>query len=449
MEPPFIELLMSRFEKADSKIALIVDGNSIDYRQLRLGTEAWQRSLSDAGIQSGSVVLLRGDFTADSVSALLALLRIGAISILLAPVSDNKADEYKEIGQAEFFVCALQNEVKRLSNSAEHPLYGELRAIGEPGIVLFSSGSTGSAKGTVHSGARLLEKFRPAGKDLRTLAFLLFDHIAGFDTLFYCLANTSTLVLPSTRSPQAIAQLIQYHSVEVLPAAPSFLNLFLLSGAAESYDLSSLKIITYGSEMMPDATLANLGRAFPNVALLQKYGTSETGALPARSEDSSSRWLKLGAKGFEWRVREDMLEIKAKTSMLGYLNAPSPFTDDGWFQTQDKVEVRGEYLRFLGRQSDIINIGGQKVFPAEVEALILGVEDVIEAAVFGKPHAILGSIVVARIHASADADHKQLRQKIRSHLSSQLETFKVPQKFEFTDHALTSERFKQIRRTSE
>ncbi len=67
--------------------------------------------------------------------------------------------------------------------------------------------------------------------------------------------------------------------------------------------------------------------------------------------------------------------------MLGYLNAPSPFTEDGWFMTGDRVDVDGEYIRFLGRDSGIINVGGQKVYPAEIESVIGALENIDEVAI--------------------------------------------------------------------
>jgi acyl-CoA synthetase (AMP-forming)/AMP-acid ligase II len=95
---------------------------------------------------------------------------------------------------------------------------------------------------------------------------------------------------------------------------------------------------------------------------------SELGILRCKSKAADSLWVKIGGEAFETRVREGLLEIKAKSAMLGYLNAPSPFTDDGWFKTGDLVEVDGECFRILGRKSDLINVGGEKVYPAKSKA---------------------------------------------------------------------------------
>lgn len=446
MTASMVDTLIGRFADSGDTIALVTEDDAFSYADLADSIDRWSGCLTASGIAQGSTVLLRGDFTLDSISALFALMQAGAINIILSPTSFAKQDEFSEIGRAQFCVDTLCGSITPMAHYGDHPLYDQLRNDGEPGIVLFSSGSTGRSKGTVHNGARLLERYRTPGKNLRTLAFLLFDHIAGLDTLFYSLANTSTLVLPKSRAPDDVSRLIAAHKVAVLPASPSFLNLLLLSGAATRHDLSSLKIITYGSEMMSPATLERCAAAFPGVRLIQKYGTSETGALPTKSKSNTSTWLNLGGDGFEWRERDGMFEVRAKTAMLGYLNAPSPFTEDGFFKTGDRVEVDGDFVRFLGRDSDIINVGGQKVFPAEVENLIREVPGVKEVAVFGEPHALLGAAVVARIRPSSDEPQAELRKRIRAHMTGQVEAYKIPQKFQFTDEQLTTDRFKVIRR---
>ena len=97
--------------------------------------------------------------------------------------------------------------------------------------MLFSSGSTGKPKAALHDFAVLLEKFRTPRPRHRMMAFLLFDHIGGINTLFTSLATGGTLVITSDRRPDAVAALIERHKVETLPTTPTFLNLLLLSEA--------------------------------------------------------------------------------------------------------------------------------------------------------------------------------------------------------------------------
>ena len=148
---------------------------------------------------------------------------------------------------------------------------------------------------------------------------------------------------------------------------------------------------------MPQSTLDSVRRQFPGVDLLQTYGLSEVGVLRSQSREDGSLWVRVGGEGFQTKVVDGILWIKSQYAMVGYLNAPSEFDEGGWFNTQDQVEVDGDYFRILGRVTDLINVAGQKVYPAEVESVILEIDNVQDVAVYGEKHALLGNIVVAKI----------------------------------------------------
>ena len=140
-----------------------------------------------------------------------------------------------------------------------------------------------------------------------------------------------------------------------------------------------------------------------------------------------------------------MLEIKAKSTMMGYLNAPSPFTEDGWFKTGDAVEVNGEYIKILGRKSEIINVGGEKVYPQEVENVIRELDDIVDVTVFGEKNPIIGNIVCAKILLNSEKNKKQFEKKLKQYCSKKLKKYMVPVKLIFTKEELHSERFKKNR----
>ena len=143
---------------------------------------------------------------------------------------------------------------------------------------------------------------------------------------------------------------------------------------------------------------------------------------------------------------DGMLEVKAKSAMMGYLNAPSPFTEDGWFMTGDEVEVDGEYMRILGRKSELINVGGLKVFPTEVESVILTMDGVEDVAVSGESSALTGSIVKARVKISTGETIAGFRKRLRAYCKGKLETYKIPQKVVLVDEMMTGARFKKMRK---
>jgi acyl-CoA synthetase (AMP-forming)/AMP-acid ligase II len=194
---------------------------------------------------------------------------------------------------------------------------------------------------------------------------------------------------------------------------------------------------------MPEQVLKKFNQLLPHISMQQTYGLSELGILRSKSEKSDSLWVKLGGEGFEIRIVNGILQIKAESAMLGYLNAPNPFTDDGWFDTGDEAEVNGEYIKILGRKSDIINVGGEKVYPAEVESVILELEDVLEVVVFGEKNPIVSNIVCVKIYPRSDSDPSELIKRIKDHCRSRLQNFKVPVKILISTEPLHTARFKK------
>ena len=86
--------------------------------------------------------------------------------------------------------------------------------------------------------------------------------------------------------------IIEKHRVALLPTTPTFLNMVLVSGAWQEHDLSSLEVITYGTEPMPTSTLEGLNRIFPRITLKQTYGLTELGIFSTKSKNSASTWMK-------------------------------------------------------------------------------------------------------------------------------------------------------------
>lgn len=444
-----IDFLLERFKENLENDAIIWQNKIFSYKWLLEKIEYWTREMASRKMDPGSVVILEGDFSPNSVAILLALIQHSCISVPLTVRNATVKHEYTKIAQGEVRFSIDKNDdvqIRKLNRTASHEYYSYLRQKNHPGLVLFSSGSTGESKAAVHDFVRLFEKYRTRRQDLRTLTFLLYDHIGGVDTLFYSLSNGSCIITVRDRSAETVCKAVQDHKVEVLPVSPSFLNLLILSQVYKRYDLSSLKYITYGAEVMPETTLKKCHELFPDVTLLQKFGTTEVGTLRSKSKSSDTTWVKIGGEGYDVRVIDGILQIKARSAILGYLNAPSPFTEDGWFITGDLVECNGEYMKILGRKKEMINVGGEKVNPAEVENIIYQLENVNEVGVYGEENPIMGNIVCAKISLIESEDHKTFIKKVKSHCASKLERYKVPVKITIVDHKLHSDRFKKMRR---
>jgi acyl-coenzyme A synthetase/AMP-(fatty) acid ligase len=401
------------------------------------------------GVCPGQVVAVEGDYSPRTCALLLSLIRIGAIVV---PLTDTVRAHFKEflgIAEAQWIITINSEDeitVTQINAVVSNRLTLQLIADKRSGLVLFSSGSTGKSKATLHDFAKILKKFMVSRRKMRVLNFLLLDHIGGINTLFYVLSNGGLIVTTAARSAETVCHLIQAYRIELLPTTPTFLNLLLISECYKDYDLSSLRLITYGTEAMPESTLEKLAGLFPNVQLQQTYGLTEIGILRSKSKSSNSLWVKVGGEGFETKVVDGILWIKAQSSMVGYLNRPNPFTEDGWFITGDAVEVEGDFIRILGRTTEIINVGGEKVYPTEVESVLQLMEGVEEVSVIGEKNPIMGQIVKAVFKLNSPESIQSLRKRMIQFCKPKLATFKIPQKISIIENSMYGERFKKMRK---
>jgi long-chain acyl-CoA synthetase len=445
----FVDFFIEVFEKNREKPAIVWKDQIFSYRWLIDRFHYWENRLKKENIPPNAVVILEADFSPNSMALFLALVQCGYVLVPLTSSQESNKKEFINIAQGEVSIIVDdEDEVlfTLLQNTADHVLYKSLKKLNHPGLVLFSSGSTGKSKAAVHDLNGILEKFKVPRHSLRTISFLLYDHIGGINTMLYVLSNAGCIITAQDRSPENILQLVEKYKVELLPTSPTFINLIILSEAYKRSDISSLKTVTYGTEPMPQNTLNRFTSLLPDIRMLQTYGLSELGILRSKSKSSDSLWVKIGGEGFETRVEGDILQIKAQSAMLGYLNAPSPFTKDGWFITGDMVEVDGEYIKILGRKSEIINVGGEKVYPAEVESVIQEIENISEVTIFGEKNLIMGSIVCAKISLKTQReDKKSIAKQVKMYCRKKLQAYKVPVKIKIVTEKQYSERFKKIR----
>jgi acyl-CoA synthetase (AMP-forming)/AMP-acid ligase II len=155
--------------------------------------------------------------------------------------------------------------------------------------------------------------------------------------------------------------------------------------------------------------------------------------------------MRLGGPEFGVRVVDGLLEVKAETAMVGYLNAPSPFTEDGWLRTGDEAEEDRDWIRIRGRRSETINVGGEKVHPVEVEAVLESLPGVQHACVRGEPNPILGQAVVAAVALEGEETAEAFRRRMRPLVVGRLPRHAIPLRIERLESA-TNDRAKKIRR---
>lgn len=392
-------------------------------------------------VNCGDVVALIGDFDPESIASLLGLLDKGAIVV---PLSEETQDQHEYfLGQSYAQYVYRKNQLLEVRSAVQfhHPLLDELRAKSNPGLILFTTGTTGRPKAILHDFIPFISRYGTPRPPLRALSFLLFDHIGGLNTLFHMLFNLGVIVSLKARNVETVLNICRTHSIELLPTTPTFLRMLSLYPGLDQVFPPSVKIISYGTERMDEPTLQRLVSFLPHVDFRQTYGMSELGILRIKSLARDSLYMKVGGEGVDTKVVDNILYIRSKNRMLGYLNAESPFDDQGWYCTKDIVEcLDNGYLKITGRDSDVINIAGLKFMPSEVERVCLGHPLVRYAKALGVTNPITGQYLEVQIDPLSDQfDLAEFKQ----YLSSKLPRYMQPSKIKIAPPTI-SHRMKKL-----
>ena len=438
------------FKKFDKKISIVFKNQNYSYDDLYNQIKKIENELLPT-IEKGKVVSILSDYSFESIALLIALYKNKNI---IVPITTTIESEIKERIEESFTDKSIKivNKnylIEEHSSHEKHQMIKNLQDNSQSGLILFSSGSTGKPKAMIHNFDNLVEHYKDKKeKSLNMILFLMFDHIGGLNTLLNILSMGATMIIPENRNADDVCKLLQDYKIMVLPSSPTFLNLILMSKANEKYDLSSLRMITYGTEAMPESLLIRLKIAFPKVKFLQTFGTSETGIANTSSKSSNSTFMKIDDPELEYKIVDNELWLKSKTQVMGYLNSSmDSFTEDGWFKTGDLVEATEDgYIKIIGRNKEVINVGGEKVLPNEVESLILEIPEIEDVMVYGEANIITGQTVVCDVVLKNELTQNEIKKIVRKFCKDKLDIYKIPTKVNVVDKTNFGDRFKKIRR---
>ena len=442
-----MSFILEKFKSFNSKNAIVFEDRIYTYEEFIKQIKDYKNILDKHNISSKVVVIL-GDYSFYNLALFFALYENKNIIVPITSNIKKVQDDFIKESFCEIIIKTDERNllIQDLKTTSSHNMIDNLREKNSSGLILFSSGSTGKPKAMIHNLDTLIDSFKDKKeKSMNMLVFLMFDHIGGLNTVFNALCMGACLIIPKIKDAKTICELIEKYKIMVLPSSPTFLNLILISEEYKNYDLSSLRMITYGTETMPQSLLLKLKEVFPKVKFLQTFGTSETGISTTSSKSSNSLFMKLEDINGEYKIVENELWLRSKTQVLGYLNASmDSFTSDGWFKTGDLVEVDGEYIKIIGRAKEVINVGGQKVLPSEVESIILEMEEISDCMVYGEKNAITGQTVVCDVVLNKNIEN--IKKRVRVFCKDRLDAYKIPTKVNVVDKTNFSDRFKKIRR---
>jgi len=428
-------------DRFDRNARIIRDGVAVEGDALLQRASELASRLRSSGARCVATASGRADvvaialLAAQSADCGLILSRRGAIPL----------DAQNGIGEADVLLADDLQTSALLGSTADRGF----------SVAISTSGTTGRPKLAWHSLDALLGRVHAPGGDHPRPRWLLTFHpasFAGLQVLLTALVSGASLISVSNPSVASLAEAAIQHRPTHLSATPTFWRSFLAILGPAPVELS-LRQITVGGEAVDQATLDRLAAAFPGAGIAHIYASTEAGSLFSvrdRRAGFPAAWLREPVEGVQLRIRGGVLEVRSPRAMLGYAGGESPhrsLTDDGWLSTNDRVDIRGDRVEFLGRVDSIINVGGAKASPEAIEAVLLDVPGVVEAQVYGARNPITGEVVAADICLERGIPEAQAKAAILERARSRLQAHEVPRVLRFVDTVAVSDTGKKKRKT--
>jgi acyl-CoA synthetase (AMP-forming)/AMP-acid ligase II len=333
----------------------------------------------------------------------------------------------------------------------------EIPASGQGSVTILTSGTTGKPKAVRHTWTSLCRPVRALCGDVPPRWLLTYQaHLyAGLQVMLQCLANGGTLVVPDAdMPPDDVTELMRSARVESASAPPSYWRRLLLFAGADRLAAVPLSQITLGGEVVDQQILDALRRVFPRARIVHIYATTELGRCFSVSDGKAGFPVHLlrapTPDGVALRVDDGELLVCSPGAMpmdsaaAGDHRALAPAP--AWHRTGDLVAVAGDRVTFIGRRSELINVGGHKVSPIEVERVVRSVPGVSDVRVYGRRSSMTGQLVACQVVAGAGADTHDLQAAIASACLARLTPYQRPRLIDLVEEVALETSGKTARR---
>ncbi len=294
-------------------------------------------------------------------------------------------------------------------------------------ITLFTSGTTGLPKKVSHNFSSISRFVRISEQNQNSVWGFAYNptHMAGVQVFFQALLNGNSIIRLFGLNTEEIYSEIENHHITHISATPTFYKLLINT----KHLFPSVKRITSGGEKFNDKVFEQLIKIFPNAKITNVYASTEAGTLFASHNDVFSI-----RKEFEDLIIIKNNELMIHKSLMGSSNLQI----DKWYDTGDLVEIISEQplkFRFLNRKSEMINVGGYKVNPNEVEDAISSMQNIENVRVYAKSNSVLGNIICCEV---VTKDEQVTEASIRTFLQSVLQEYKIPRIIRFVEELTTT-----------
>lgn len=429
--------------KTDPGAVALIDGatGAVTTRgQLLARAETLAGELAAAGMHEGDAIALQLPNSVDFVAAFLAALRLRLV-ILQIDRDASDAEVARILGH--FAVRGLMG--RQLVIGSRQGTAARMAVPPETRVIKLTSGSTGAPKGIVTTEANLIADCENIcatmgiGPDDLSLGAIPFSHSYGFSNLVTPLLLQGTpVVFSNDYLPQSIVEMANRFRCTVAPLIPMVFA-HLITAAHGAFE--SIRTFISAGAPLPPSTSRRFRERF-GIEIHSLYGCSECGGITYDRQGGAVERSTVGTalEGVEVIHDGGRLAVRSASVAAGYLHDAATFQPfaDGTFTTDDLVEEREGEIVLTGRASDQINTAGKKVNPREVEAVILQIDGVREAKVYGEPAGARGEVVAAAIVAMPGITRELVREFCRARLS----LHKVPRIVKLIDEMPVDERGK-------
>lgn len=292
-------------------------------------------------------------------------------------------------------------------------------------ITIFTSGTTGQPKKVVHTVSTLTRSVR-CGKQYQGQVWAYAynpTHMAGLQVFFQGFENMSTLINVFNLPRNEVYRLIDKYSITHISATPTFYRLLL----PFEHEYTTVQRVTLGGEKSEFHLYDNIRKIFPCAKINNVYASTEAGSLFAAKGEY---FYIPEAIRDKIRIVDD--ELLIHSSLLG--QSDSFKFDGGYYHSGDLIEwvdVDKGIFKFRSRKNELINVGGYKINPTEVEAILNSIEGIHQSLVYGKSNSVLGNIVCAEIQLEINSNITEL--DVRLFLREKLQDFKIPRRIKFVE----------------
>lgn len=357
------------------------------------------------------------------LALLIALDRLGAAAFL---VPSSLTGEARMAASKQYGLVAIVTDDGELPTAADAPLPGDAGT-----VVLFTSGTSGPPKPAVHTWQSLASAVSRHARNVGRRWLLAYDlaRFAGMQVMLQALGTTGALCVPASRDPQDVVACLKRDQVEFASGTPTFWRMLLGAASAEELAGCALQQITLGGEAVDQGVLDRLQRAFRGARISHIYASTEMGTCFVVNDGRAGFPAAfLGDVSLPTRLKisdDGELLIASQRRMKEYLGENAAATEE-WFATGDMVRLEADRVYFVGRRTECINVGGAKVFPADVERVIRNVPGVREVRVHPVTSSMVGQLVGAEIEPVAGQDAAPLRDAVLAACRRDLVKYQVP-----------------------